>query len=89
MDIILLNGKRMTDKEKAHKYIKRKLKFPDYYGENLDALWDELSTITRPMDIKLISKDELTENLGLYGEDLIQVFLDATEENKNITFELI
>ena len=23
-----------------HKIIKEKLGFPDYYGENLDALWD-------------------------------------------------
>ncbi|MBC8587023.1 barstar family protein [Paratissierella segnis] len=89
MNLILLNGKRMTNKVKAHRYLKRKLKFPDYYGENLDALWDELSTIAEPTDIKFINKDILIENLGTYGEEIIRTFVDAAEENKNIGFEVI
>lgn len=89
MDLILLNGKKMTDKVKAHEYLKRKLKLPDYYGENLDALWDILSTSSEPIEIKFINEDALTKKLGTYGGEIIQVFIDATEENKNIIFEII
>lgn len=79
----------MTDKRRAHEYLKRKLRFPDYYGKNLDALWDMLSTLSEPTDIKFFNKDILTKELGTYGEDLIQVFFEAAEENKNIIFEVI
>lgn len=89
MNSILLNGQKMTNKVKAHRYLKRKLKFSDYYGENLDALWDELSTITEPIDIKFINEDIIIENLGTYGEEIIRTFVDAMEENKNIGFEVI
>ena len=44
MKEIELNGAKMVDKETTHEYLKEKLSLPDYYGANLDALWDCLST---------------------------------------------
>ena len=38
MNEIVLYGEEM--KENPHEYIKEKLDLPDYYGENLDALYD-------------------------------------------------
>lgn len=89
MNIVILNGKRIRNMEEAHKYIKRKLNFPEYYGENLDALWDILSTISEPIDIKIINGDVLYEKLGSYGVNIIDTFKDAALENKNILFEII
>ena len=45
MEKVKLNGNKMKSKEEAHLYIKKKLKHPEYYGNNLDALWDTLSSI--------------------------------------------
>ena len=44
METIRLNGKKMTDRKAAHAYLKKKLHLPEYYGNNLDALWDCLTT---------------------------------------------
>ena len=40
---IYLNGKAMRDRESMHAHLRRRLKLPDYYGNNLDALYDCLT----------------------------------------------
>ncbi len=89
MEMIILNGRMMDTKEKAHKYIKNKLFFPNYYGENLDALWDVLTETRGDLDIKLINHDFFLESLGDYGLLLVKTFEDASIENKNIRFKII
>lgn len=88
MEEIILNARRMTSIEQLHRYIKRKLNLPNYYGRNLDALWDVLSTINNPVCIKLINIDELYKNLGDYAESFLKVFTDASDENENLHFEI-
>lgn len=80
MNEIFLNAKKMTSKKEAHKYIKKMLDFPEYYGENLDALWDILSTKSRIISIFLLHEEKLHENLGNYGKLLIEVFNDAASK---------
>lgn len=89
MKIILLNGKRMTNKKRTHLYIKRKLGFPDYYGNNLDALWDLLTTMSEPISIIIFNERYITEFLGEYGYSLISVFQEAAKANERIDFNLI
>lgn len=89
MKITILNGKRMTSKKATHEYIKRKLEFPDYYGENLDALWDILTTISEPLVIVLLNSELIYSNLEEYGRSLVSVFTEAMEENPNIELRII
>lgn len=89
MKKVILNGKYMKSKRLVHLYIKFKLDSNEYIGNNLDALWDVLSTYSQPLKVGLVNKDKLIENLGEYGLSLIQVFEDAVEENKNIEFEIL
>ena len=42
---VYLEGRLMTDRAAAHAEIKDKLSLPEYYGANLDALWDCLIEI--------------------------------------------
>jgi len=86
---IILNGEKMKTKDIAHKYIKDKLDLTEYYGENLDALWDILSTYNEEIEIELICKERLIEYLGEYGEAIIEVFQDVEEENLRIKFNMI
>ena len=86
MKNIILDGNKMTNKKETHIYLKEIMNFPDYYGHNLDALWDILASTNYKQDISLINTNYLMNYLGEYGEQLIQVFKDAEHENKNIIF---
>ena len=84
MKRIILNGKRMISREVAHAYLKRKFCFPDYYGRNLDALWDLLSTTKTDTEIVLVHASQITEHLGQYGYSLLRVFDDLDEEARHV-----
>lgn len=81
MRAINLNGAKMTDRAATHAYLKRKLALPDYYGENLDALWDCLSTDFSGKTITIHKVETIIDNLGPYGEALIKLFQDAATGN--------
>lgn len=76
----------MDSKEMAHLYIIWTLKTPEYYGKNLDALWDILTTYDKPIEIDFINTSDLIANLGDYGKSMIGVFQEAEKENDNIRF---
>lgn len=84
MNKVILNGKRMVTKEKAHAYLKRKFDFPDYYGRNLDALWDLLSVWDKELEIVILNKADIIENLEGYGNSLLKLFDELDEANRNI-----
>ena len=85
MNRIILNGKRMITREVTHAYLKRKFDFPDYYGRNLDALWDLLSVWDKELLIVIINKAEIIENLNSYGNSLLKLFSELDDENRNIS----
>lgn len=84
MDKVILNGKRMITRERTHAYLKRKFGFPEYYGRNLDALWDLLSSWDREMDIVIVNHKAVTENLDGYGVSLLKLFRELDEESRHI-----
>lgn len=73
---IVLDGKEMTSRWKAHRYLAEMLAFPDYYGNNLDALYDCL-TEGGEMEVEFIHLEDMQNALGSYGEKLLQVFRNA------------
>lgn len=78
---IKLSPEKCRTKEMTHAYLKEILRFPDYYGENLDALYDCLCDISKKTKItvpKIIGTEKF---LGGYGKTMISVFQDAESEN--------
>ena len=85
---IILDEKEFKGKKKAHNYLKKKLKFPDYYGKNLDALYDCLGEIGEETKIVIPKAIQNKNRLGEYGKTMLQVFRDAAAENDALTVEI-
>lgn len=79
----ILNCKYLTDRAKAHPYLARLLPLPDYYGNNLDALYDCLMDMG-PRTVVLLGTDALS---GGYGARVLQAFTDAARENPGLRLE--
>lgn len=73
-----LDGKLI--KKNGHDYLMEELNLPDYYGKNLDALYDCLTEME--CDIELINADEV-------DSEIIDTFVDAASENDFLKFKII
>lgn len=80
MSIYLLDGKDMTSREAAYELIAREMNFPDYFGKNLDALYDCLSDMSADNTIHFVNTALLEEYLGDYAEKILSCFRDASSE---------
>ena len=81
---VVLLGSMMLEPERAHTYLEEELDFPDYYGKNLDALYDCLADL-RNMRIKI----DVDGNENEYLSRILQVFEDAAEDNEDIEVYVI
>lgn len=71
----------------VHREIKEKLNLPEWYGENLDALWDALVGIVKtPINIRIIFNPKISavKNITPYINEVINVFNDAAAQYKEI-----
>ena len=85
---LTLNARRMTSREQAHAHLKERLRLPDWYGNNLDALNDCLGEICAPTQIIVRFSPMLEQNLGDYGAKIIRVLEQAAQENINLKVTL-
>src|SRR5690554_464926 len=83
MRIIQLDGRDMTDKGSIHQYLQEKLGIVEYYGHNLDALYDILSTWDEDLTIQLSHSEDVLSHLDRYGETLLNTLQEASLENKS------
>ncbi|MCQ4635227.1 barstar family protein [Anaerovorax odorimutans] len=76
---IYLEGKELVGE--FHQYLKKALDLPDYYGCNLDALYDCLTDIGQESRIYI-------KGSQLVGQELLAVFREAAQENEYLLLEL-
>ena len=86
MKSVILDAKKMVEKEKMHEYLAKKFDLPEHYGKNLDALFDCLCEINEPTFIKLKNESALDNGTK---ESLTQLFRDVCSENALVKFELV
>lgn len=74
-----------------HEVIQKELELPEWYGQNLSALWDSITGIMYvPADIKIIFKPETKKAEALAPEirEIISIFERAVSEYNEITLHL-
>lgn len=88
MRTIKLDVEKMKSLNTLHKYLRRALELPVYYGSNLDALYDCLTEITEETELIVPQAVTKEEYLGWYGGQLLQVLQDASAENPTLKVKI-
>lgn len=83
MKQILLDGNILSDAAQAHDYLMQTLNFPEYYGKNLDALYDCLTDLT-DMEITISMPDED----GAIFQKFLSIFKSADRENDSLKLNI-
>ena len=80
-----LRGKRCQTEDSFFKEISASFQFPDYYGENWDALWDCLDGDYCPIDahIEIAGIRYLNDKFDGYGDKIKKIFEELPKEYGN------
>lgn len=85
---IVLDIEKMRSLPMLHKYLHTALALPEYYGANLDALYDCLTEIAESTELVVPKKVADEAYLGWYGQQFLQMLEDAAAENEALRVTL-
>ena len=76
--IITIDGLSIKKKEDFYQNIKKELNAPQYFGNNLDALYDLLTEQPDILQIKFIHYNMMRQQLGIpFCQRILKVLQDA------------
>lgn len=78
--MIILDAAMLRERLPAHDYLKEALALPDYYGRNLDALYDCLTELDET-ELRFVNLDAAGDS---YFSRVLSVFQEAREENPRL-----
>ena len=83
----VLNFTQCKYLSEVHRVIQQELELPEWYGRNLDALWDSLTGIMYlPAEITIIYSSNYSDKaLADEIDKMIDIFKEAAEEYPEIT----
>ncbi|NVO86657.1 barstar family protein [Hymenobacter terrestris] len=85
---VILQGSEMTSEQALHAQLKQHLCFPDYYGKNLDALWDCIRCVAVPLTVEWRDFAQSRLHLGLYADQVLETLRDAEQEVPGFLLEV-
>ena len=86
MEEIILDCTQIKTKEDLHRIFRETLCFPEYYGNNLDALYDCLAEITGK--VRLLDWETAENSLGDYGAKAKKAIAAAALRNEKLDLYL-
>ena len=82
----IIDGAAMLSREEAHTELARALELPEYYGGNLDALYDCASTTDA--EAVLAHPAPMLDALKVYGCKLLETLYEAADSNPGFQFRV-
>ena len=82
---IIVDCSDITEKRQLHEVLKEALQLPEWYGHNLDALFDCLTELDEEIHLILQNWDHDAP----FACGFESVFTDAATENKAFTYTII
>ena len=83
MKKVILDGEQLCSRENAHTYLQEMLEFPEYYGKNLDALYD---CLTELQDLYIVIRQPVEERD--YFRRVLRVFKGAEMESDSLIVQI-
>lgn len=83
----ILDGRLLTTRSQIHQALARQLEFPAWYGANLDALHDCLTSSREEIRLVLAHPELLEKNFGSWLNALRRMLRDACSENPRLHVE--
>ncbi|WP_304964863.1 barstar family protein [uncultured Oscillibacter sp.] len=82
---IVLDGLELRSLEEVHDRFAQALALPEWYGRNLDALFDCLTDLKAPVTVRLLHQETLEDRLDRRGRALVRLLRRAAAENPQVT----
>ena len=82
----VLPGKKIATRADFHAELARRLRLPDHFGRNLDALWDAL-TAELPGPVEIVWRQAAFSRRALGAKEhdrLVGLLLDAAAERDDL-----
>lgn len=81
MKMVTINGEDFHTITELHETLQQKLELPEFYGKNLDALWDCLTgMIELPLQMEWLNYGVSRQRLGDKADQVLSVLEEAQAE---------
>ena len=82
---IVLDGLELRSLAEVHDRFAQALALPEWYGRNLDALFDCLTDLKAPVTVRLLHRETLEDRRDRRGRALVRLLRRAAAENPQVT----
>ena len=72
---------KVKTREELHDLLQEELPLPEYYGRNLDALYDVLTSVCEPMEIQILNFSEAEGLPEGYMDSFLELCEEVQEDN--------
>jgi ribonuclease inhibitor len=80
MKEVRIDGSKYDNIREIHKLIGKEFDWP-YYGHNLDALWDVLTTEEKPFTIRWINVEESKRRIGKDCTSMLDILKEIADKD--------
>ena len=86
MKEITIDGEKIEAKSQVNELFVKELGFPEYCGNNLDAIGDCLDEPKTPVTINFVNRERMKLKFGRFATVLSQMLKLAAKHNNKITY---